>query len=67
MSTPTLEERVRVLERELLEVKRQLANSAANAGPPRDAWRETVGMFRGDPIFREIIEAGKVIREADRD
>lgn len=32
-----------------------------------DAWRETVGMFRGDPIFGAIIEAGRALREAERD
>lgn len=29
-------------------------------------WRRTVGMFRGDPIMKEIIEEGRRIREADR-
>lgn len=35
--------------------------------PPRvKDWRRTVGMFRGDPIMKEIIEAGRRIREEDR-
>jgi len=29
-------------------------------------WRETIGMFAGDPDFEEAVEAGRAIREADR-
>jgi hypothetical protein len=67
MGAATLEERVRTLETELQILKNQFSTAFAHAHPPRDAWRETVGMFRGDPIFREIIEAGKAIREAEQD
>lgn len=37
-----------------------------NATRPAD-WRETVGMFRDDPVFAEIAEAGRAIREAGRE
>jgi hypothetical protein len=30
------------------------------------AWRETVGMFPDDELLQEMVEAGTVIREADR-
>jgi hypothetical protein len=33
----------------------------------RDSWRQTVGMFRDDPHFHEMVEAGRAIREADRE
>ncbi len=29
-------------------------------------WRRSIGMFDGDPIMEEIIEAGREIREDDR-
>ena len=31
------------------------------------SWRDTVGMFRGDPVFAEIVAAGRAIREAERE
>jgi hypothetical protein len=34
--------------------------------PAADAWRKTVGMFRGDPIFGEMIEEAQRLREEDR-
>jgi hypothetical protein len=30
------------------------------------SWRDTVGMFADDPDFEEMVEAGRAIREADR-
>jgi hypothetical protein len=33
----------------------------------RDSWRETFGMFKDDPHFQEMVEAGRAIREADRE
>jgi hypothetical protein len=30
------------------------------------SWRDTVGMFRDDPAFDDMVEAGRAIREADR-
>jgi hypothetical protein len=30
------------------------------------SWRDTVGMFADDPDFEEMVEAGRSIREADR-
>jgi hypothetical protein len=31
------------------------------------SWRDTIGMFRGDPVFAQIIDAGRAIREAERE
>ena len=42
------------------------AGGAAKGQPARDAWRNTVGMFRGDPIVGEMIEEAQRIREEDR-
>jgi hypothetical protein len=35
--------------------------------PSNESWRETVGMVHDTPFFREMIAAGRAIREADRD
>ncbi len=38
------------------------------SGPiTKDSWRETVGMFKDDPHFQEMVDAGRAIREADRE
>ena len=57
----TFEERLARVERLVDELRRQ---SQMNE-PPKD-WRCTVGMFDGDPVMKEIIEAGRRIREQDR-
>jgi hypothetical protein len=33
----------------------------------RDSWRETFGMFKDDPLFQEMVDAGRAIREAERE
>jgi sulfur carrier protein ThiS len=35
--------------------------------PPNGSWRDTVGMFEDNAAFREMIAAGRAIREADRE
>ena len=63
MSQATIEERVTRLE-QLVE---QLALTKPPASQPgRDDWQKTFGMFAGDPVMKEIIEAGRRIREEDR-
>ena len=59
MSQLTLEERVAVLERELTQVKSQLA-----AGGGED-WRSTFGAFANDPLFDEIVREGRAYREGE--
>ena len=57
----TLEERLARVEQLVEELVRK------SERPKREKdWRRTVGMFRGDPIMKEIIEEGRRIREADR-
>ncbi len=36
-------------------------------GPSRDAWKATVGTFKDDPAFEEMVRAGQAIREAERE
>jgi hypothetical protein len=63
MPQETLETRVARLERQVSMLMRSQANENR---PAVDAWRKTVGMFQGDPIFGEMIEEAKRLREEDR-
>ena len=63
MSKPTLEERVTELERRVAELL--AARESNGQAAPKD-WRSTIGMFANDPIWEEIVEEGRKIREADR-
>ena len=63
MSQATVEERLSRLE--------QLVEQLLQAKPPatqpgRDDWQKTFGMFAGDLVMKEIIDAGQRIREDDR-
>jgi hypothetical protein len=64
MSKSTLEERVSRVEQLLDQLlKAKLPDSDV---PGRDDWQKTFGMFAGDPVMKEIIDAGQRIREEDR-
>jgi hypothetical protein len=63
MPQTTLEERVSRLEQL---VDQLLQGKVAGAQPGRDDWQKTFGMFAGDLVMKEIIEAGRRIREEDR-
>ncbi len=62
MQTATLEERVALLERRLDELAQGKSLSSL---PPKD-WRRTVGMFRDDPIMKEVIDEALRTREVER-
>jgi hypothetical protein len=62
MSQGTLDERVTRLEQL---VDQMLATRPASQ-PGRDDWRKTFGMFAGDAVMKEIIDAGRQVREEDR-
>lgn len=62
MSAGTIEERVSRLE-QLMQGLLQTQHTAGEPG--RDDWRRTFGMFAGDSVMKEIIEAGKRIRDED--
>jgi exonuclease VII small subunit len=55
MSTPSLEQRVATLEREIVELKR--------AGK---SWRRTIGMFTDNPEMLNLFEQAMKLRESDR-
>jgi hypothetical protein len=62
MAQEKLEERVAELERELAALKARVETIT-----PRDDWRNVVGMFAGDEVMKRIDEAGRKIREKDRE
>ncbi|MBS0261675.1 MAG: hypothetical protein JSS02_06920 [Planctomycetes bacterium] len=63
MSPGTIEERIARLE-EMMD--RLMQTGSVPTQPSRDDWRRTFGMFAGDPVMKEIIEAGNRLREEDR-
>ena len=63
MSQATIEERVTRLEQLMDQLLRTRPRSLQ---PGRDEWLGTFGMFAGDPVMKEIIDAGRRIREEDR-
>ncbi|HEY7426043.1 MAG TPA: hypothetical protein VH682_17565 [Gemmataceae bacterium] len=62
MSQGTVEERLTTLEKQVAELQAQVQKLAR----PKD-WRNVVGMFAGDEVMKRIDEAGRKIREKDRE
>jgi hypothetical protein len=62
MSQHTLEERVALLEQTVA----GLIAATSPGEQRRKDWRNTIGMFEGDPVIREIQEEGQRLREAER-
>ena len=63
MPQATLEDRVARLEKRLDELVKEVP---LEGQPHRKDWRRTVGMFRGDPIMKEIIDEAQRVREEER-
>jgi hypothetical protein len=62
-STATkLEQRVTVLERELRKMRSEL--KAVRKASQQPWWKRLAGRFKNDPVFDEIIEAGKAYRRS---
>lgn len=60
MNISTIEERLTQLEKRVDELAQ-----AKPSGPIKD-WRRTVGMFRDDPVMKEVIDEALRAREAER-
>lgn len=60
MATSTLEERVALLEQEVLQLKRQVQPSAGVW------WDQISGVFADVPAFDEAVDLGRRYREAQR-
>lgn len=63
MVSQTLEARVARLEQQMNHL---IGRKTDDAQPTADDWKQTVGMFRGDPIVDEMIEEARRMREEDR-
>ena len=61
MPATNLEQQVSKLE----QMMDSLLHNVDLAAAQKD-WRRTVGMFDGDPLMKEIIEEGQLVREQDR-
>lgn len=64
MAHMTLDARVAALEKE---VQRLVNRPADQAARPAKDWRAAAGMLTHDPVIDEVIEAGRAIREHDRE
>ena len=62
MAETNLEDRVATLEKQVADLMERIL-----APPPESDWRSTIGMFKDDPIMRQVDEEGRKIREADRE
>ncbi len=63
MSTANLEKRVEALEREVRSLKRLVKKSKSDQKP---WWERLAGTFKDDPVFDEIVEAGRKYRKSRR-
>jgi hypothetical protein len=59
---PKLADRVAELERDVQELKQALrerlpADSRPN--PAKDAWRKTIGVFKDDPFYDDMVRLGR--------
>ncbi len=63
MAERTLEERVTQLEQRLDELA---GGKDSKPQTPTKDWRRTVGMFRGDPIMKEVIDGALSLRKEER-
>lgn len=62
MSSLSLEERVARLETLV-----GVADTSTPNSPRQRDWRRTVGMFRGDPVMKEVIDEALRLREEERE
>jgi hypothetical protein len=63
MTSSKLEQRVRLLEEELAQLKTRLGTTKH---PDQPWWEKVWGAFRGDPAFLEAMELGRKWRESGR-
>jgi hypothetical protein len=63
MVPQTLETRVARLEEQMNLLQ---GGQTGQSQPTADDWKQSVGMFRGDPIVQEMLDESRRMREEDR-
>ncbi len=63
MTVEALEARVALLEQQ---VSQLMVGKSDRGAPERDAWKQSVGMFRGDPVFKEMLDEAQRMRDESR-
>ncbi len=48
------------------QVARLISGRADDGTPTDDDWKQTVGMFRGDPVVKEMIDESQRSRDEER-
>lgn len=65
MSTESM---IQQIETRLTQLEKQVAQMSGTLRhePGRDDWKNSIGMFRGDPIAAEVIQESLRLREEER-
>ncbi len=66
MSDMQLELRIQTLEQQMREVLQRM-QSISSSDSVRKDWRKSLGMFDDHPLMKHIDEAGRHIRQQDRE
>jgi hypothetical protein len=61
-STPTIEQRVEQLEKEITQLKLRLQSASPSLASENPWWEEIVGVFANDPDFEAAVELGRDYR-----
>ncbi len=61
----TVENRLEMLELQVLGILNKLRDKETSTARGKD-WRKSLGMFDAQPSMKEIDEAGRLIRQLDR-
>ena len=62
IADPKLAKRVTSLERELQKLKVELKTMRQGSPPPW--WERCTGVFKNDPLFDDMVEAGRAYRQS---
>ena len=66
MSDTQLEQRIQTLEQQMREVLGKVQASSSQSSAAKN-WHKSLGMFDDHPVMKQIDEAGKLIRQQDRE
>ncbi len=66
MSDTPLEQRIEMLEKQMLVVLRRMHSSSGRISEIKD-WRKSLGMFDDHPVMKQIDKAGQIVRQENRE